>query len=588
MTFLPTSKKEMDALGWEQADIVLISGDAYIDHPSFGVAVIARVLEKAGYRVAIVAQPNWRDDLRDFRKLGSPRLFFGISSGCMDSMVNHYTANKRRRSDDAYSPGGQAGLRPDYAVSVYSNILKRLYPNVPLVIGGIEASLRRLTHYDYWSNSLKPSILIESQADLLVYGMGERPIVEIAQRLARGENIHRLRTIAQVAYWDTNLNKHLKSDKNLILNSFYECQHDKHKLADNFRQIEIETNRADARIMVEPYDQGCVVVNPPFPPASTSEVDSCYDLPFTRMPHPRYRGKRIPAWEMIKFSITIHRGCFGGCAFCSISAHQGHHIASRSEASILREVEAVKQMPGFKGYLSDIGGPSANMYGMGGRDPEVCQKCHRQSCLHPAICPNLQADHSKLNQLYAHIRALPGIKKAFVSSGIRYDLFVGRNTAPETDYFENLCRFHVSGRLKVAPEHTVDHVLQAMRKPSFELFKILKQKFQVINDKYGLNQQLIPYFISGHPACTEIDMQQLADETKRLNFRLEQVQDFTPTPMTLSTTIFYSGLNPYTGKRMYVARSQRDKQCQLKYFFWYKKPFNKQSQQKPNTKNKNK
>lgn len=571
MSFLPTSVKEMRALGWEQPDVIFFTGDAYVDHPSFGAAVIGRVLEHAGYKVAIIPQPNWRDDLRDFKKMGEPRLFFAVSGGCMDSMVNHYTANCRLRSNDMYTPEGKAGYRPDYAVTVYSNIIKKLYPNVPLIIGGIEASLRRFTHYDYWSNSLKPSILIDSKADILTYGMGERPMLEIANRLNKGDNIYKLYNIPQIAYVDSSSSKHHQSTDCVIINSFDDCLKDRLKFGQNFKIIESESNRINAKYIVEPYKDKCVVVNPPYPLPTTAEVDSWYDLPYTRLPHPRYKGKTIPAWEMIKFSVNIHRGCFGGCAFCTISAHQGRQIASRSEQSILNEIEKIKKMPDFKGYLSDVGGPSANMYMMRGKNLSICEKCHRQSCIFPSICQNLDANHEHVNKLYEKVRAVKGIKKAFIGSGVRYDLFIDRNTKPEVEYFENICRYHVSGRLKVAPEHTSDNVLKQMRKPSFKLFQILKQKFDIINDKYSLNQQLIPYFISSHPACTNADMQQLANETKKLNFKLEQVQDFTPTPMTLSTTIYYTGVDPYTGEKVYVARNKQDKQKQLSYFFWYKK-----------------
>ncbi|MBR7067919.1 MAG: YgiQ family radical SAM protein [Bacteroidales bacterium] len=573
MNFLPTSVKEMQALGWEQADVVLFSGDAYIDHPSFGAAVIGRVLEHVGFRVAIVPQPNWRDDLRDFRKFGRPRVCFAISGGSMDSMVNHYTANLRLRSNDAYTPNGQAGQRPDYAVTVYGQILKRLYPDVPLVIGGIEASLRRFTHYDYWSNTLKPSILVDSQADVLIYGMGERPIVEVVSRLAKGYRIDQLRDVQQTGQIisSNELNSIVQNTEIKLLKSINECRANKRMFADNFRIIEEESNRLQSRHIAEPLPDGrYVLVTPPYPPPSTAEVDSWYDLPYARAPHPRYRGKAIPAWEMIKFSVNIHRGCFGGCAFCTISAHQGRFIASRSEQSIVAEIERIKQMPDFKGYLSDIGGPSANMYMMGGRDRRACAVCRRQSCIFPGICPNLNADHTPINRLYRKVRNISGIKKAFVGSGVRYDLFIDRSTQPEIDYFEELCQHHVSGRLKVAPEHTSDRVLQQMRKPSFNLFRLLKQKFDMVNRKYGMNQQLIPYFISSHPACTDADMQHLANETRQLNFKLEQVQDFTPTPMTLSSTIYYSGIDPYTGKEVYVARNKQDKQRQLSYFFWYK------------------
>lgn len=573
MNFLPTSVKEMQALGWDQADVVLFSGDAYIDHPSFGAAVIGRVLEHAGFRVAIVPQPNWRDDLRDFRKFGRPRVCFAISGGSMDSMVNHYTANLRLRSNDAYTPNGQAGQRPDYAVTVYGQIIKRLYPDVPLLIGGIEASLRRFTHYDYWSNSLKPSILVDSQADVLIYGMGERPIVELVSRLAQGYCIDQLRDVLQTGQIISSdeLNSIKQNADVKLLSSIDECRANKRRFADNFRIMEEESNRMQACHIAEPLPDGrYVLVTPPYPPPSTAEVDSWYDLPYARAPHPRYRGKAIPAWEMIKFSVNIHRGCFGGCAFCTISAHQGRFIASRSEKSIVGEIERIKQMPDFKGYLSDIGGPSANMYMMGGRDRRACAVCRRQSCIFPGICPNLNADHTPINRLYRKVRSISGIKKAFVGSGVRYDLFIDRSTQAEIDYFEELCRHHVSGRLKVAPEHTSDRVLQQMRKPSFNLFRLLKQKFDMVNRKYGMNQQLIPYFISSHPACTDADMQHLANETRQLNFKLEQVQDFTPTPMTLSSTIYYSGIDPYTGKEVYVARNKQDKQRQLSYFFWYK------------------
>ncbi|MGE0076510.1 MAG: YgiQ family radical SAM protein [Bacteroidales bacterium] len=569
--FLPTTIKEMRALGWEQADIILFSGDAYVDHPSFGPAVIGRVLENAGFKVAIVPQPNWRDDLRDFKKLGEPRLFFAVSSGCMDSMVNHYTANIRLRSDDAYTPGGVSGYRPDYAVKVYSNIIKKLYPDIPLVIGGIEASLRRFTHYDYWSNSLKSSILIDSEADILVYGMGEKPIVEIAQRISRGESIYQLRDIPQIGYVDSNVEKYSKAKNTINLHSYNDCLKDKLKFGENFKLIESESNRMNAKCLVESVNDKCVVVNPPYPLPCTNEIDSWYDLPYTHLPHPRYKDKVIPAWEMIKFSVNIHRGCFGGCSFCTISAHQGRFISSRSEKSILDEIEKIKKLPGFKGYLSDIGGPSANMYRMQGKDLSICEKCKRQSCIFPSICNNLNSSHESTNQLYSKVRKVDGIKKAFIGSGVRYDLFIDKQSKAEQEYFESLCRYHVSGRLKVAPEHTSDRVLKMMRKPSFKLFHLLKQKFDEINHKFSLNQQLIPYFISSHPASTEQDMQNLADETKRLNFKLEQVQDFTPTPMTLASTIYYTGVDPYTGEKVYVARTKQEKQKQQSYFFWYKK-----------------
>ncbi len=571
MTFLPTSVKEMKALGWEQADVILFTGDAYVDHPAFGAAVIGRVLEGEGYKVAIVPQPNWRDDLRDFKKLGEPRLFFAVTAGNMDSMVNHYTAAKRLRHDDAYTPEGKAGFRPDYATIIYSNILKKLFTNIPIIIGGVEASLRRFTHYDYWSDRLMPSILIDSLADVLVYGMGERPILEIAKNIDQGKTIESLRSIKQVAFIDDNIGKYKRSQNSIILHSFEECKSDKYKFAANFRVIEEESNRINSnKILIEPYGERCIVVNPPYSPTLAEEIDKWYDLPYTRLPHPRYKGKPISAWEMIKLSVNIHRGCFGACSFCTISAHQGRFISSRSEKSILNEIKQIKAMPEFNGYISDLGGPSANMYGMTPKNPSICEKCKRHSCIYPNICKNLNSSHEQLNQLYKKVREAKGIKKATIGSGIRYDLFLDRDSKPEKEYFENLIHFHVSGRLKVAPEHTSERVLKIMRKPSFELFIKLKAWFDQLNEKYGLKQQLIPYFISSHPGTTEKEMRQLVEETRKLNFKLEQVQDFTPTPMTLASTIYYTGINPYTGEEVYVARSIEEKRKQQSYFFWYK------------------
>ncbi len=563
--FLPTTIKEVRALGWDYIDVILFTGDAYIDHPSFGAAVVGRLLEAEGYRVAIVPQPNWRDDLRDFTKLGAPRLFFGVSGGSMDSMVNHYTANKRLRSNDAYTAGGKAGFRPDYAVTVYTQILKRLYPHVPVVIGGIESSLRRLTHYDYWSDSLKPSILAESGADLLIYGMGERVVQQVARAMRNGFNAKLLRKIRQVAFLaDKSYVERLDGATTTHLASYEECVADKRAFGRNFVEIETLSNAMQTdTTLVERVGEKYVVVTPPNTTLSTEELDHSFELPYERAPHPRYRGKGdIPAWEMIKHSINIHRGCFGGCSFCTISAHQGKFINSRSERSILAEVEKVVKMPDFRGYISDIGAPSANMYGMGGKNRELCQKCRRPSCLHPRICPNLDNDHSRLLALYERVRGVKGVKKAFIGSGIRYDLF------DDSPYLETVIKHHTSGRLKVAPEHTEPHVLNVMRKPPFEMFEKLNSDFRRICSENGLRYQLIPYFISSHPACRECDMKALADKVLgRLHFDLEQVQDLTPTPMTLSSVIFYMGENPYTGEAVYVARSQDDKRRQKAYFF---------------------
>ena len=565
--WLPTSVKEVRARGWDELDVILFSGDAYVDHPSFGAAVIGRLLEAEGLRVAIVPQPNWRDDLRDFTKLGTPRLFFGITAGSMDSMVNHYTANIRLRSNDAYTPGGKAGFRPDYAVTVYTRILKRLFPDTPVVIGGIEASLRRAAHYDYWSDSLKPSVLVDSGADLLTYGMGERVVLDIARAMHNGYNLNLLRKLRQVAFLADDRYVDSLGDEALRLHGFEKCLKDRRAFGENFVRIETESNRMEARTLVEPVGDRFVVINPPYPKLSEQELDHSFGLPYTRLPHPRYNGKGdIPAYEMIKFSVNLHRGCFGGCSFCTISAHQGKFVSSRSEESVLDEVRKLTRMPGFKGYISDLGGPSANMYRMGGRNEALCRKCSRPSCIYPSLCRNLNNDHRPLMELYRKVDRLAGVKKSFIGSGIRYDLFGDNNR----DYLREVVVNHVSGRLKVAPEHTEDGVLRLMRKPSFTLFRDLNERFQKICRDEGLNYQLIPYFISSHPGCTERDMRNLAAETRRLHFRLEQVQDLTPTPMTLSSVMFYTGENPYTDEKVYVARSQDEKRRQKSYFFGWK------------------
>ncbi len=571
----------MRELGWQQADVILFTGDAYVDHPSFGAAVIGRVLEAEGLKVAIVPQPNWQDDLRDFTKLGAPRLFFAITAGNMDSMVNHYTASRRKRSDDAYTPAGKSGHRPDYATIVYSKIIKKLFPGVPLVIGGIEASLRRLTHYDYWSDRLKPSILVESGADLLFYGMGEKSIVEFVRLIQRGIPVKSLTTIPQTAFLTEKGTSHptKKEWDEFELASHEVCLSDKKKFARNFMYIEEESNKKEAKKLVQQTGNKQVVINPQWPVFQEAELDRIYDLPYTRLPHPRYTGKGvIPAYEMIRHSINIHRGCFGGCTFCTISAHQGKFIASRSEASILKEVEKVTQMPDFKGYISDLGGPSANMYKMKGIHEEICMKCKRPSCIFPVVCKNLNTSHEPMLQLYKKVRKNPKVKKAFIGSGIRYDIILGKTGSSETDhinrqYLREVIKHHVSGRLKVAPEHTSDQVLKLMRKPSFTLFRQLAREFKKINKEENLEQHLIPYFISSHPGSTQEDMANLAVQTKNLDFRLEQVQDFTPTPMTLATVIYYSGYHPYTLEKVYTAHGQKAKQEQRKFFFWYKREY---------------
>ena len=574
--FLPTTRKELDIRGWDSLDVILFSADAYVDHPSFGAAVIGRTLEAAGYKVAIVPQPDWHGDFRDFKKLGKPRLFFGIAPGCMDSMVNKYTANRRLRSEDAYSPDGRHDMRPEYPTIVYTHILKQLFPDVPVVLGGIEASMRRLTHYDYWQDRLRPSLLCDSHADMIIYGMGEKTILELCRRMDDGFPISSITDIPQTVYLAQKGNvPKATATTDIVLNSHETCLQNKRAEAENYRHIEEESNKMHASRLLQDVGNKTVVVNPPFPPMTTEELDATFDLPYTRLPHPKYKGKRIPAYEMIKFSVNIHRGCFGGCAFCTISAHQGKFIACRSKESILREVKQVVEMPGFKGNLSDLGGPSANMYGMGGRNKKACEKCARPSCIHPQICPNLDTNHAKLTEIYRAVDSLTGIRHSYIGSGVRYDLLLHRSSDEATnrsaaEYTRELIERHVSGRLKVAPEHVADRVLQLMRKPSFQQFRDFKRIFDRINKECNLNQQIIPYFISSHPGCHEEDMAELAAITKSLEFHLEQVQDFTPTPMTISTEAWYTGYDPYTLKPVFSARTPEEKLRQRQYFFWYK------------------
>ncbi len=598
MTWLPTTKKELERLGWDHLDVILFSADAYVDHPSFAAAVIGRVLEAEGLKVAIVPQPDWHGDFRDFKKLGRPRLFFGIAPGAMDSMVNKYTANKRLRSEDAYSPDGRHDLRPEYPTIVYTRILKELFPDVPVVIGGIEASMRRLTHYDYWQDKLLPSILVPSGADLLIYGMGEKPMISLAQLLVEQDceiDVKMLRNLMARFPQKQTVSLLQKNEipggirpDDILLHSHEECLRNKKAQAENFRHIEEESNKYAAQRIIQPINcqpstvncqlptsNSYLVVNPPYQPLTQDELDHSFDLPYTRLPHPKYKGKRIPAYDMIKFSVCLHRGCFGGCAFCTISAHQGKFITSRSKESILKEVKAITQLPDFKGYLSDLGGPSANMYAMHGKNLDLCHQCKRPSCIHPHICKNLNTDHSQLLDIYRAVDAIPGIKKSFIGSGVRYDLLL-HDTGDERinqnnrKYTEELITKHVSGRLKVAPEHTSDRVLNLMRKPSFQLFHEFKRIFDDINRRKNLRQQIIPYFISSHPGCTAEDMAELAVQTKDLNFQLEQVQDFTPTPMTVSTEAWYTGFHPYTLQPVFSAKTQKEKLAQRQFFFWYK------------------
>ena len=596
--FPPTSRKEMEARGWDNVDIILISGDAYVDHPSFGTAVICRVLESAGYRVAVVPQPNWRDDLRDFRKLGAPRLFFGVSAGAMDSMVNHYTAAKRLRSTDAYTPNGVSGMRPDYAVTVYTKILKELWPQVPVVVGGVEASLRRLTHFDYWKESLLPSVLVESGADFLIYGMGERPVLQIAEHIKKykikgglwqippteranlPEGYYNMSNALQIAWYDPYCNSAAIKERwgdctaqeaPLLLHSYEECCRQKRAFAENFNQIELNANLLEQKIIVEPVSKGAVIVNPSYPPATESQMDEIYALPFTKLPHPRYKGKHLPAYEMIKFSINTHRGCFGGCSFCTIAAHQGKRIQSRSFDSIVKEAEGLRNLPGFAGNISDLGGPTANMYAMQGFKSNLCAKCKRKSCLFPSRCSNLNYSHGPLLALYRRIKGIEGIRHAYIGSGIRYDLFLDQNGfLPEgccREFFNELVTNHTSGRLKVAPEHTEERVLKLMHKPSFKLFERLKYEFDKLVRERKLKYQLVPYFISSHPGCREEDMERLMKHKALDGVYMEQVQDFTPTPMTLSSTMYYCGMEVKEWKPIYVERKIAQKRAQKAIFF---------------------
>ena len=564
----PTSAKEVERLGWDYIDVILFTGDAFVDHPSFGTACIARWLQKHGYRVAVVPQPNWRDDLRDFRKLGAPRLYFGVSAGAMDSMVNHYTAARRLRHDDAYTPEGKAGQRPDRTVITYTKILKQLWPDVPVVIGGVEASLRRLTHYDYWDDRLMPSILVDSGADWLCYGMGEKPMLALTRAFEKGWSRHQMESLPQIAFYRKGVPR--PAEHRLILHGYEACLAERKALAENFHQIETHANLLHPDTIFEPVGEGYVQVNPPCDPATTEEMDSYWDLPFTKLPHPRYRGKRIPAWDMIKDSIITHRGCFGGCNFCTIAAHQGKFIQSRSAESIVQEVRKLVAMPEFRGNISDLGAPTANMYRLGGRDHEKCAVCRRKSCLFPERCPNLDTSHAALLELYRRVCAVKGVRHAYIGSGIRYDLFLDANGFLDDtgrQYLREVMLHHTSGRLKVAPEHTEPRVLEMMAKPPFALFERLRSEFDAINAEEGTHLELVPYFISSHPGCTLEDMQKLRRHPALKGIWMEQVQDFMPTPMTTSSVMFYTGLDPRTMQPVAVERDPERKKAQKELFF---------------------
>jgi uncharacterized radical SAM protein YgiQ len=557
---LPMTRAEAVARGWEEIDVVIVTGDAYIDHPSFAMAILGRVLEAAGYRVGIVSQPDWHN-CEAWREFGRPRLFFGISAGNMDSMINHYTANRKVRNDDAYSPGGEIGRRPDRATLAYCQRAREAYKGVPVIAGGVEASLRRLAHYDYWSDKVRRSILLDSKADLVVFGMGENAIVEIAQRLESGETVKQLRDMRGIAY---ALGASEKPPENaLVLPSYEAVSTDKMEFSEATRMIHHETNPFNARQLVQQHGNQWVVCNPPQHPISQEAMDRIYGLPYTRRQHPSY-SKPIPAHQMIKDSVTIMRGCFGGCTFCSITAHQGRIIQSRSKESVLREIESMTRDKEFKGVVSDIGGPTANMYQMRCTRPEVEAVCRRQSCVHPKICKLLGVDHQPVIQLMREARAVPGIKKVLVASGVRMDL---ARTSPE--YIRELTTHHVGGHLKVAPEHVDPGVLDRMRKPANDDFEFFTDQFRDASAEAGKKQYLIPYFIASHPGSDIDAMIELALFLKRNGYKPDQVQDFIPAPMDVATSMYYTGIDPFSKKPVYVSKALKDRKLQraLMQFF---------------------
>lgn len=548
----------MRRLGWKELDVILVSGDAYIDHPAFGVPLLARWLEGHGFRVGIIAQPDWRSK-ESFMTLGRPRLFFGVSAGAMDSMVAHYTPARKLRHDDAYTPGNRHGARPNRAIMVYTSRLKEAFKDVPVLIGGIEASLRRFAHYDFWENKVRRSILFDAKADLLVYGMGERAILEVAERLRDGVPMKELRDVRGTAYVCNGFD----SGDCVSIPSFEEVSASKDTFAEAFRTTYLQQNPWSARVVVQQHGNRALVCNPPALPLTEAEMDAVYSLPFEKSPHPAY-SETIPAWEQIKTSVTSHRGCFGGCAFCAITMHQGKTIQSRSKSSIIAEITAMTRKSWFRGTVSDIGGPTANMYGLGCRNVEAMKKCQRESCIFPDICSNLKTADAPATSLLQAVRSLDGVRHTAVSSGVRYDL-LERQPA----YFSELTGHHVSGLLKIAPEHLVDRVTDIMRKPGKKVFETFLTRFRSESDRLGKRQFIVPYLISGHPGCTLADMLDLALILKKLGMKVEQVQDFTPTPGTIATCMFYSGIDPMTGKRVYSATSDREKGLQKSLLLWH-------------------
>ena len=559
---LPATRAEMDRRGWEWVDVVLVSGDAYIDHPAFASGILARVLEAAGYRVAVLSQPDWKS-ADDWKRFGRPRLFFGVSAGNMDSMINHYTANRKVRNDDAYSPGARIGLRPDRATMPYCQRAREAFPAVPVIAGGVEASLRRLAHYDYWSDTVKRSILLDSKADLVVFGMGEQPIIEIARRLAGGETVRDLRDMRGVAY-ALGARESPPADA-LVLPTFEEVKTDKIRFARATKIIHQETNPLNARRLIQYHDKQAVVCNPPGLPISEEDMDRVYGLAYTRKPHPMYNGEKIPAFETVKDSVTIMRGCFGGCTFCSITAHQGRIIQSRSKESVLTELTALGQDPEFSGTVSDIGGPTANMYQMRCTRPEVEAKCKRLSCVHPTVCKLLGTDHGPLVELMRESREVPGVDRVLVASGVRMDL---AQKAPE--YLEELAAHHVGGHLKVAPEHTDAGVLRRMKKPEINDYQSFDQAFREANLRAGKKQYTVPYFIASHPGSDLNAMIDLALFLKRNGYKPDQVQDFIPAPFDIATCMYYTGIDPFTGEAVETATKLNDRKMQRALLQFFK------------------
>lgn len=562
-SFIPVTADEVQARGWGEVDVVFVSGDAYVDHPSFANALLARVLESAGYRVAILSQPDWHS-CEPWRVFGRPRLCFAISAGNMDSMINHYTANRKVRNDDAYSPGGEIGRRPDRATLAYCQRAREAYKGVPVIAGGVEASLRRLAHYDFWSDKVRRSILLDAKADLLVYGMGERTLLEIVGRLAEGRKVEELRDLRGVAY-RLGASESPPTESTVALPSFEEVRDDRRAFAEMTRAAHLETNPHNARRLVQMHDREAVVVNPPPLPFAEAEMDRIYGLPFQRRPHPSYGDRAIPAWQVIKDSVQIMRGCFGGCTFCSITAHEGRIIQSRSQESILAEIRQVAASANSSGVISDIGGPTANMYRMACSRPEVEARCRRLSCVHPTICKLLDTDHGPLIKLMKAARRQPGVKQVFVASGIRMDL-----AARSKAYLSHLARHHVGGRLKVAPEHCSADVLRLMKKPSIESFEEFVQQFVRVSREAGKKQYIVPYFISAHPGSDLPAMIELACYLKQKGYRIDQVQDFIPSPFDMAACMYHTGLDPMTGEEMYVAKGARERRLQRALLQYYK------------------